>query len=74
MAGGIVEKAMTIGAIAKMFGYSDEFVRAACHRSKPYHPVPCSWSGKTRPVAKIRPSKFKEWLDEEEEMNGEGRG
>ena len=69
-----VEKAVTIRAIAKMFGYSEEFVRSGCHRAKPYHPIPCSWSGHVRPVAKIRPSKFDEWLNEEEGMNGDDRG
>lgn len=61
-----MEKAATIQQIAYRYGYSQGFVRSACHRSPEHHPLPHVKTGNTRPVISIRPEVFEVWLDEEE--------
>lgn len=59
---------MTCREISARAGLSEEFVRAACHRGKTFHPLPHTESGGKRPVIKIRWSTFERWYEEEEAM------
>lgn len=61
-----MEKGATCRELARMTGYSEEFIRSACHRIPTRHPLPHVRSGKVRPVIRIRPSVFERWLEEEE--------
>ena len=53
--------------ISRMYGgtLSAASIRAACHRSDKNHPLPHIKLGAKRPVIKIRPSVFEQWLAEE---------
>lgn len=63
----VYEKALCPHEIARMFGVSDEFVRAACLRDADNHRLPHINTGtKQRKHLRIRPSAFAKWLDDEE--------
>lgn len=45
--------------------FSEEFVRSACHRSADNHPLPHVKCGKKRPVLRVCPDVFWNWIEEE---------
>lgn len=59
------ERFESVSAIASRAGMPEEYVRAACHRSPTYHPLPHIERGEKRPVIKVRWSDFCRWMDEE---------
>ena len=60
------DKALTIEQIAYRYGYSRSFIRSACHRAPDHHPLPHIKHGESRPVIRVRPDVFEQWLTEEE--------
>lgn len=59
-----MDKPMTIQQIAHHYGYPQGYIRGMCRRE--VDPIPHVDCGKSRPIIRIRPSAFEEWLRKEE--------
>lgn len=55
----------TPAKLAAATGFPEHQIRAACNRSKAFHPLPHVRSGKKRPVFRIAMSDWLHWLEEE---------
>lgn len=62
-----MEKAMTVPALARRYGYSQHFIRCMCHREQ--NPIPHVKSGARREVLWVRADAFEQWVREEEMRN-----
>lgn len=61
-----MDKYVSLAKVAHDYGFSESFVRSACHRDAGRHPLPHVRCGKSKGYVRVRPSVFEQWAKEEE--------